>query len=86
MTRILDAIPGINAPMIRVPKAICRNTEGQHYCSSTLCDVARGTDRNVDVVESGGVRGREIRIRTLTLLDHVALITCLLTRLSNKRS
>jgi len=49
---------------------------------TTLSDVAGGADRHEDVVESGSVGWREIGVRTVTLLDHSALIARLLARLT----
>jgi len=51
-----------------------------------LSDVAGGTHWSDDVIESGKVGRREVRIVALTLLYHVALITSLLTRLLCKVS
>ena len=48
----------------------------------TLSDVGGGADRNDDVVEGGSVGRRVIGVIALTLFDHVALVACLLARLT----
>jgi len=46
-----------------------------------LSEVAGRADRNDDVVECGSVGRRIVCVRALALLDHVALVASLLTRL-----
>ena len=50
----------------------------------TLSEIVVRADWNVDVVESGRLRRRKIRVSTLTLFDHVALVTCFLTYLGEQ--
>jgi len=50
----------------------------------TLCEVGGGADWNHDVVEGGSVRRREMSVTAVTLLYHIALVACLLTRLSRQ--